>query len=253
MKIDDAVETIAKFFNDLIGALVPGVVLAAGLCITHLGPQAAITLTKAMDSTPVFLMTLAVLFAAGHALSAMFEAGEGYLTKTLPKKQAQLRKKNLPRFPFKLLTEIPLPKGFDAAEAMKRRSYAKFLDIVNAAGTAPFSSGATKEEWGYHDLRSVALSVSAEAASVGRRFMFISLLCNGVGAAMVLLTLDFTGCLLLAPRLLHPYHAAMNAVAQVACMLLLSYVLFLRGSEFYRRAMTTPFSIALAEKSLKNS
>jgi hypothetical protein len=247
MKIDDAVETIAKFFNDLIGALVPGMVLAAGLCTSHLGPETIMTLVKAMDSTPVFLMSLGVLFAVGHALSAMYEAGETFLTKWLPKQLAQLREKD-PKFPVTILLRIWLPKGFDMAEAMTRRSYTKFLALVESA-----SSSTLPGEWGYHDLRSVALSVSTEAASVGRRFMFISLLCNGVGAAMLLLVFDFAGCLLLAPRLLHPYQAAMNGTAQIVVMLLLAYVLFLRGKEFYRRAMTTPFSIALAEKSLKDS
>lgn len=32
MKLDDGIDTITKFFNDLIGALVPGLVLAIGLC-----------------------------------------------------------------------------------------------------------------------------------------------------------------------------------------------------------------------------
>ena len=38
MKVDDAVETISRFFNDLIGSLVPGAVLAVGLAVMHLGP-----------------------------------------------------------------------------------------------------------------------------------------------------------------------------------------------------------------------
>ena len=33
MKVDDAVETISRFFNDLIGSLVPGAVLAVGLAV----------------------------------------------------------------------------------------------------------------------------------------------------------------------------------------------------------------------------
>ena len=36
MKVDDAVETISRFFNDLIGSLVPGAVLAVGLVVMHL-------------------------------------------------------------------------------------------------------------------------------------------------------------------------------------------------------------------------
>ncbi|MCS9379224.1 hypothetical protein N1E52_18205 [Pseudomonas aeruginosa] len=46
MKVDDAVETIAKFFNDLIGAWVPGSVLATGLAIMHLGPDYMRSLAK---------------------------------------------------------------------------------------------------------------------------------------------------------------------------------------------------------------
>jgi hypothetical protein len=83
--------------------------------------------------------------------------------------------------------------------------------------------------------------------------MFNALLSNGVGMAMILLAIDFAGCLLLNPRLLHPYDPAMNTTLQIVLLILVAYVLFRRGGEFYRRAMTTPFAIAVAEKRLKGA
>lgn len=228
MKIDDAVETIAKFFNDLIGALVPGMVLVACISTAHLGPEKTMTLLKAMDNTPVLLMLLAVMFALGHALSAIFET---------------VISKNL--------RALHLTKGFNEQTEKRRESYVRFLQVVEKDALAAQNHGQASSDWNYHDLRSVALSVSQEAASIGRRFMFISLLCNGVGTAITITAIDFAACLVFQRGLLHPYPMAVHWAVQIALLGLAAYTLFQRGEVFYRRAMTTPFSVALAEKRLK--
>ena len=72
MKVDDAVETIARFFNDLIGALVPGTVLAVGLAVMHSGASELGEASKLVDSTAAALV-VAGLFALGHVLLAAHE------------------------------------------------------------------------------------------------------------------------------------------------------------------------------------
>lgn len=226
MKVDDAVETITRFFNDLIGNLVPGAVLAVGLSIMHLGPAKIVEASKSLENAALALIVVGIMFAAGHVQMAIFE---------------------LALQP--LLQACRIVKVFDEVAAKKRQSYSIFTELVNKlrTGDAP----KTSSEWAYNDLRSVALSVSAEGASLGRRFMFISLLCNGVGTAFVIIIVDFLSCLALSKILLFPHVIAANWIVQSVLMLFAAVALFKRGEVFHRRAMATPFSIAVAELKLK--
>ncbi len=223
MKIEEATDTIAKFFNDLIGAWVPGTFLAIGLALMHLGPAQLQSVFKLGDSTSAALTFAGILFAIGHALLALYE---------------QVLKR--------LLTKIKIAKAFDEAEAKKRQSYEWFAELVKAQQT-----GSGAKDWCYNDLRSVALSVSKEAASMGRRFMFISLLGNGVGTALAIIAIDFATCSLLSPKLLFAYDHAAPWQAQILLLLGLSLALFKHSEVFYSRAMATPFSIAVAELKFK--
>lgn len=226
MKVDDAVETIARFFNDLIGSLVPGVVLAVGLSVMHLGPTKIAEASKSLENAATALTVIGLMFAIGHVLMAVFELG------LQP-----------------LLRACRVIKAFNEVEAKRRQSYGLFAEIVNKLQSG--SSASASSEWAYNDLRSVALSVSAEGASLGRRFMFISLLCNGVGTALIIMLIDFLGCLALSQQMLFPYDTAPNWFVQSALILFVAIALFKRGEIFYGRAMATPFSIAVAELKLK--
>jgi hypothetical protein len=226
MKVDDAFETISRFFNDLIGSLVPGAVLAVGLAVMHLGPGKIVEMSKALDSAALALIVVGIMFAAGHVLMAAFEVALQRLLRT-----------------------CHLVKAFDEVEARKRQSFEFFAEIVHKLRGGDASGAPAK--WTYNDLRSVALSVSAEGASVSRRFMFISLLCNGVATALMIILVDFLCCLALSPGLLFPYDLAPLWFVQSALMLVAAAALFKRGEVFYARAMTTPFSVAVAELKLK--
>lgn len=226
MKVDDAIETITRFFNDLIGSIVPALVLAVGLAIMHLGPAKIVAASKPLENVTLTLTVLGLMFAAGHVLMAIFD---------------------LALHP--LLCACRIVKAFDEVVAKRRESYKLFAEMVNKMRNVGVSQASP--DWGYHDLRSVALSVSAEGASLGRRFMFISLLCNGVGAALVIMLIDFLSCLALNQKLLFPHVVAMHWFAQCVLILFASAALFKRGEVFYGRAMATPFSIAVAELKLK--
>jgi hypothetical protein len=228
MKVDDAIETLTKFFNDLIGSLVPSVVLAFGLVIMHLGPSRFMDINKSVESTIFALFALGLMFAAGHIILALHE-----------------------HFLRPVLQSIQFTKEFDESAAKNRQSYKSFHDIIMARETRSTNPGQAAPKWDYHDLRSVALSISPEGASVGRRFMFISLLCNGVGTAFVIMVLDFSSCFFFAPKLLYPYTEAASWWVQIILMLAFSAALFKQGGNFHARAMSTPFSIAIAELLLK--
>jgi len=223
MKVEEVTDTIAKFFNDLIGAWVPGAVLTVGLALMHLGPAQLQSVFKLSDTTSAALTFAGVLFALGHVLLALHE-----------------------QFLKKLLSKVGIVKDFNEAGAKKRQSYEWFAELVRAQQT-----GSGAKEWGYHDLRSVALSISTEGASIGRRFMFISLLCNGVGTALAIVAIDFVACSLLSPKLLFAYDHAAPWLVQTLLLFGMAWALFKHGEAFYNRAMTTPFSIAVADLKFK--
>ena len=86
---------------------------------------------------------------------------------------------------------------------------------------------------------------------MGRRFMFISLLCIGVGTALAIIAIDFAACSLFSPKLLFAYDHAAPWWAQTILLLGLALSLFKHGEIFHNRAMATPFSIAVAELKFK--
>ncbi|MGE6234887.1 hypothetical protein [Aeromonas media] len=223
MKIDEAMDTLAKFFNDLIGAWVPGAVLALGLAVMHLGPSHLQMISKLGDSSGTALTIAGLLFALGHTLLAVYDHG----IKSLLKKTKIL-------------------KGFDEVKLKKRQPYVWFSKWVEAQQV-----GSLVQDWSYNDLRSVALSVSAEAASLGRRFMFISLLCNGVGTALSIIGFDYVACIIFYPKLLYPYEQVAPWPVQAVLLFVIAWILFKQGEVFYSRAMATPFTVAIAEMNFK--
>ncbi|GAB3740077.1 hypothetical protein GCM10028794_24390 [Silanimonas algicola] len=219
MKVEDATDTVAKFFNDLIGAWVPGTALTVGLVLMHLGPGQLRSLFELGDTISATLTLAGVLFAIGHTLLALHE---------------QILKEPL--------SKLGLTRSFNEAGAKMLQSCVWFGELVKARQT-----GAEARDWEYKDLRSVALSVSTEAASLGRRFTFISLLCYGVGTALAILALDLVACSLFFPQLLFAYDEAAPWSIQAILLLLVALALFRQGDAFHSRAMKTPFSVAVAE------
>jgi hypothetical protein len=222
-EVGETFEAIAKFFNDLIGAWVPGTVLAFCLIVMHLGPPKLLVVAKAADSTAAGLSLAGILFALGHALLAIHEHGLN------------------PALKF-----LHIANAFDETGARRRQSFEWFGTLATDAR----GQGAP-QTWDFHDLRNLALSVSAEAASIGRRFMFISLLCKGMGSALAIISVDFLFCLAFTPKLLHPFDQAAPWYIQAVLLFGTAYLLLKQGEAFHARAMTTPFSVAVAEIRLK--
>ncbi|MDJ0039575.1 hypothetical protein [Pantoea allii] len=223
MKIDDAIETLARFFNDFIGAWIPGVVMAAGFIVMHIGDEAFLSFVGVMDKSAIVWFLAAILFALGHLITAFY----------------QIILKDI-------LKMLKISKGFDENRAKERQSYKFFLELVNKKFVCDES-----DSWSYHDLRSIALSISQEASALGRRFMFMSLLCSGVGTVLAIIIVDFVICLLFFPELLQHYRVAPHWFVQLVILFISAMSLFKQADLFFNRAMTTPFSVALTEINLK--
>lgn len=233
MKLDDALQTIMHFFNDLIGAVIPGLVLAIGLTLVHKGLLTSKMLAKISSDGSLIVLILALSFASGHGLLAIYnEIFERVL---------------------KLLRVI---KGNAVTEELKKpQTFILFKTLIeDKINKHPiFQAENSNPTWYFNDLRNVALSVSNEGASLGRRFMFISLLCNGIGTALILLAIDFVICFIWLPEALVQYSNVLHPAWQFLILLLFGVLFIRRGDTFYKRAMFTPFSIAVTELLMKES
>lgn len=238
MKIDDAVETIAHFFNDLIGTLIPGIVLVVGLLVIHFGiPEEPQEILEYSDGFFVFIL-LTLLFAIGHTVLGLHSVLRSLIR--MLRKRILVKYPNLKKF---------LPEGLFKKHDEKQ-SYLLFEKILSGKIRDMFPGQTNAQEslaWDFHDLRNLALSTTAESASLGRRFMFISLLCNGVATATLILLLDYVVCVTIAPHLIIQYEYALPVVVQVILLISVAGLLFKRGEEFYSRAMSAPFPVALSE------
>lgn len=231
MKIDDALETITRFFNDLIGTLVPGLVLITGLLVMHIGNSDHLNELISKSSGILLSMVLALSYALGHIILAVFSS---VIQKPLQRCGV------LSNNPIKSLDKKKLFVLF-------QKLLSKKIDEL----TLDKPDEVAAKDWGYNDLRSLALSMSNEASSLGRRFMFISLLCNGVGTAILVMLIDFSASTLLAPGMLYQYPVALPAFAQILLMLMGVYASYKQGDVFYIRAMSTPFPVAVSQFLIK--
>ncbi len=224
MKIDEALQAIQLFFNDLIGAVIPGLVLGVGLVFIHKGWPNGSEIKTFTESGFLIVVILALAFAAGHGLLAIYNEI------------------------LKIIKYEPKTKQFES-----RRPYLHFKNLIEVrlGSHSAQKEGGEKAEWYYNDLRNVALSISPEGASLGRRFMFISLLCDGVGMALLLLAFDYLVCSLCIPMAIVNYPNALITIFQVLGLVIIGIFYFRRGRTFYDRAMFLPFSIALTALLMK--
>lgn len=61
MKMEETMAILAGFFNDLIGAWVPGAVFAVGLGLMHLGPVQFQVILNMLDSSAAALTAAGLL------------------------------------------------------------------------------------------------------------------------------------------------------------------------------------------------
>jgi hypothetical protein len=245
MSAGDAVESISVFFNDLVGAVVPASVWALGIVVMHVGFGSVLS-APAFDGVAWPLFAVGVLFAAGHLLLAVYEPINWALVLVHAKMA-----KAVEAHPW--LRQVGLEKlstticAYEEVAGSNRNSYILFAKAERSNSMLVLGEN---EEWLPRDLRSFAMTLSPAGEALGRRFMFIALLCRGTGTALVLLALQFSVVRLIAPESLYSYSVALPWWLQVGLLLGAAYLLFIRETTFFARAMATPFACAIAELSI---
>ena len=239
MKLDTALQEITHFFNDIIGAVVPGFVLLAGLIVMYEGLLSRHELELIIANDYFILVILAVSYSAGHALLAIYKDVIEVIFKKIRNKEFELLSQKLK---IHRLINGSL-ENMQSIEASKPYLFFKTFFENNISNNLSTELKLNAKDWSFHDLRSMAMSISSEAASLGQRFMFVSLLCNGVGTALILLWLNFLACIWFAPHLLKNYSHALPVPVQLVILIFSAIFLIRRGDEFHRRALSVPFCV----------
>lgn len=207
MKATDILTALIHFFNDLIAHIIPGMI--AGISAAFLFDQ--------FDSDGFqrihWSIHIATYYVIGHLLLAIHS------------KVHFLIPLGFNKFDSNLVSSSTIIKEFKKIIPNKGNK----LDIESLA---------------FHDLRSIAMSIDREACDLGRRFMFISLFCKGMAASMLV------NSFLLLYIVIIDFTCSIETVCQSIYLLLAvlaAYTFNTRSAEFERRALISPFSVAICK------
>jgi hypothetical protein len=228
MKVSDFLSGLVYLFNDVIGAIVPGLFLLGGLHLLGLLPSQIVETYRGLSTEGQWVTILVLGYVAGHGLLGFHRPLQRVLVA-----------------PIKGLDGLLTRGTWDARDLHSRilagLAYRQFRDYVAKEYPRKGKQGQVigADVNSFNELRNIAMTMSVEAATLGRRFMFISLFCYGVAMAILTLLLAY----------LFVEWASLTRL-QIANALLTSVVIYLfytRGLEFELRALSVPFSTALAE------
>ena len=218
--MSDTIKAIEQFFNDIVAQVIPGSILIM-LSSFFLGYQLP-------DNSLTSLIFLGMSYLAGHIVLAVDESIRLLLSNT---KSFLRESKN---------------------ESEDAESKLKAVDVfITLMGYKAQSIDVSKLS--INDQRSLAMSVSKEAADIGRRFMFISLSCKSTEILLIFLVPIFVQFELSKIKAVYELDISVlchTLVLQCVCMLLticIIYPLEKRANAFKRRAENVPFSAAVAQ------
>jgi hypothetical protein len=241
MNAGEFIEALERFFLDIIGTVLPGLVMIVGFCYVTNTP--AIEFSKVLFNKPSdyeWVFIIAFSFILGHAITAI-----GYrITSNLEKfckadlvKEAFDDKKGCPLFHFvksdkdieEELTKDPIYNAF-VIELIKRSPGLSTDDKPNTKARA----------W-----RNMAMSIAPDQSQLVYRFMFIALLNLGASTVCLCLLALWVSLLVLKSCGVSMSVAELNWA--FFALAILPYFLLDRFYSFNGRDFKTPFSMALAK------
>jgi hypothetical protein len=222
-KLADLIGALKDYFNDFVGAVIPGTALAAGILWLFSGKLPNDAFSHGWSEWS-WLPGLAVIFLIGHALLS--------LNDHISRSVAAVRR----RFGS---AEKAGGKALSVMEKARANSaYAAFGELIRPQ--LKLKGVSTKLD--FNSERNIAMSLSVNGAELGRRFMFISLFCYGTStAAWVVAVLDF------AQLWLGIRNDSTLRWTLAFSLIVTAFLLRRRGTSFELRALTVPFSVAIAE------
>ena len=219
MKPTDFLSGIVYFFNDLIGAVVPGIILIAALFVQKNIPEVVVSNFLQFDASIRWLLLIIMAYALGHALLSLHRLLQPYIG-------------NFLRGINSLLIKWKWDSARYESIISNTKTFECFKEIIIKRTKKSLESN-EEYKFDYYNLRNMAMTLSNEAGDLARRFMFISLFCYGVSMSILIIGIIDLGY---------------NYSAVGFCLYVIIFFLFYsRGIEFEFRAQNTPFSIVLSE------
>ena len=206
MKTPDSISAFLHFFNDFIGMVAPGLIFLFGLGLIQEYDLESWKQKIAPYDGFVWLIAIIVSYAVGHVLLSIHSVFSEWIKKM----------------------------GGESFTALSSGSYIAFKKVTQKKLT---EKTLTEQKLTDNDIRNIAMSISAEASELGRRFRFISLFCNGIATSLLALTL--------CSFVFHPHNSGSIWAVRIVLTIVAAF-LFHRGIEFEKRAYKVPFPVALS-------
>ncbi len=226
MKTGDLVDTLSFFSNEIVGTLLPGFVLLTGLRVFHFGFEIPSWIQSGNGIWFAVVVVLAFSYVAGHGLLALRNILIPYLGRSSGK-----------------LYKSAENGGMYRAFSLRVR----MLEILRSGRSVGKANDDFPDNLNFNDRRNLAMSLSTEAAVLGRRFMFIALFSYGVAVALFVFAVYAPLVLLIRPDLAALSLSALAVRLGIFLLVLVGLIFWHRGESFERRAYSAPFSAALAE------
>jgi hypothetical protein len=236
MKTGDIFEAINKFFLDIIGSIIPGIIFVLGL-------RALLNQPKLIDN----IFTIPPKDNAGWIFLIILSYLSGYIVLSIAENLV---------LPFiELIPEKIKPKNFRSRkfieDSIKVKASYK-IAIYRISESYKFTSvddvekDRTEEE-NFRFWRNLALAITQENNALVYRFMFISLL--NLGVATSLLTTSIVWLILGILKEINLIFTNVIGInlSLVFIMIVISVAFLDRYYQFYRRAMETPFGLVIVK------
>jgi len=235
MKIESIVEILTTFFLDVVGTVMPGLLLLLSIWAAIAFPGHSFVTNALLNNSAIaILISIFAGYVVGNAFMATYERAFSF-------------PREIPNAWLAVLSWIKGKKTARQIEAesarldeskedalMKRPDVLAFSKFCQLQG---YVDGQTRN---FRVLRSIAISIAPGSSSLTYKFVALSRL---YGAMSILIPVDFA---------LFLFHADVTPLrVPIAAFLIVSYTvgfsMFKQSATFFRRAQTVPFSFALIE------
>ncbi|MGD0819367.1 MAG: nucleoside 2-deoxyribosyltransferase domain-containing protein [Desulfomonilia bacterium] len=250
MKSEDVLTISLRFFNDIIGSIIPGAILLLGIGILLPKMFQHLIITCGLGEAAKIWFFIILAYVLGNGITSF---GNWLVIRPINfilKYIIKLNKFLLCKFKFlpdiyKVLPSSLVPEEVWSNEFVDDPSVKYFIERMPLELTKNmnFSNSISK----LHSLRNVAMSIPGIDRDLTYRFMFLSLLSQGIATVIIILLLVWW----LTSIFGNDSILSINYSTMYAWFMLFLFIIFLdRRYEFNKRALTIPFSMAV--DSLRN-
>lgn len=229
MKPDNFIEALSKFFLDIIGTIIPGIILILGFWIILDKPNLGISMSLlSLKDTSSWALFIVAGYVLGYGVTSISEVI------ILPATDCIISNIPVHRFVGAMVSRKEITE-----KIVKRTDYISVVRKAKEVLELDISGEEDFKLW-----RNMALAITQESNSLVYRFTSISLLNLGVATDFIILALFW--CFSALMKYIGVFSIVIPINFPILVILIIFAFLFLeRYYLFYRRSMQIPFSLSL--------